>query len=131
MISDEDRRQIEKAFGTRDAGYRGTCNCGKEFFDDGDNGWDWEDGELEGLRANKAAVGLYYAVEQIEVQGRFYCKDCDCWLEMAERLLGFLRGHQSEIGKWYRLEKKRLERAAADVPVIGEVVPRGVRLLLD
>lgn len=72
-----------------------------------------------------------YGVEQIMVQGRCYVTDCECWLDMAERLLTFLRGHQSEIGRWYRLEKRRLQEAAEDVPVICDPPRNGKRLLLN
>lgn len=110
---------FESAFDSHSCGSFTSCNCGTIYWDSSsNNGWDWEEGEQERLQADPKAVGLEYAVSRVVFEGREYVVDCKCWQARAERVIGFLLGHQGEIGEFFRLKKAELLKAAAAVPVI-------------
>lgn len=110
--------QFEEAFDMHCVGPSRQCNCERVFWDSQNSGYDWEEGEKERLAANPKATAVPYGVQMIAIEGRYYCMDCNCWHERAKRVEEFLRDHQQQIGEWFRLEKKRLLSAAAEVPVV-------------
>ncbi len=88
---------FEESFKSGFAGCRHTCDCGIEYFDDSDNRWDWDEEELKSLRSDPDTIGVQGAVEIIEFEGATYVLDCDCWRQRAERIIGFIMGHDYQI----------------------------------
>jgi hypothetical protein len=110
--------QFEKAFDMHISGPVAECNCGRIFWDSYNSGYDWSEGEKERLSENPKATAVPYGVQRISLEGRYYCSDCDCWHERARRIEDWLRDNQEQIAEWFKLEKRRREKAAAEVPVI-------------
>jgi hypothetical protein len=110
---------FERAFRMGTAGCRRTCNCGKEYFDNANGGYSWEEGELERLLASKTAVALGYAPGDMMFEGREYVDACDCWHKRAEQIMGFLDGHAQKIAEYLTLEKKRKQAIADHAPEVG------------
>lgn len=109
---------FEKAFSSRISSARSTCDCGREFYDTYNTGYDWEPGELDRLARDPKATGVPYAVGSLEFEGRTFVYDCDCWKQRAMRIIGFLRGHDREIAEFLSAEKKRKQAEADRSPVI-------------
>ena len=112
-MSDKEKIEIfEEAF--RDKGFTGSrrdCACGNIFYNS-EGGWDWEDGELEGLDQNIKATDVDYSVGTITFEGKEYCLDCTCWHKRALMIFVFLLAHNSSIVALFRAVKKHeLERA--------------------
>lgn len=112
--------QFERAFSMHTSGPVADCECGRVFWDTYNTGYDWAEGEIDALQSDLNATGVPHGVERIWLEGHVYCMDCNCWHERAKRIEDWLRNHQSAISEWFQLEKKRLQRAAADVPVIAQ-----------
>lgn len=110
-------RNFERGFSPRHAGCRGSCQCGRVFYNP-NGGWDWECGELEELEANANATALDYSVEFVYLEGKEYAADCECWHARATRLIVWLQHHADEIAEFLRLEKRRKEIEAARSPVV-------------
>lgn len=108
---------FEQAFRTGGASCRRTCNCGKEYYDDVQF-YDWEDGELERLRADKESVPLEYAPGDIVFEGSLYVDACSCWHKRAEQIMGFIDGHARQIAEYLKLEKQRKQTIADQSPVV-------------
>lgn len=109
---------FERAFSSGSAGCRRTCNCGKEYFDNHNGGYDWEDGELEKLLASKNSIALDYAPGDIDFEGRYYVDACTCWHERAEHIMRFIDAHAHKIAEYLTLEKKRKQAQADYSPVV-------------
>lgn len=108
---------FEEAF--RDKGFVGSrrgCVCGNIFYNS-DGGWDWGDGELEGLAKNTKATDVDYSVGTITFEGTEYCLDCTCWHKRALRIFGFLISHNSPIVALFRAVKKHELARAESVEV--------------
>ncbi len=58
---------FERAFSSRTSGCRRTCRCGREFWDRGNSGYDWEVGETEALEKDPSATPLGYSVGSVEL----------------------------------------------------------------
>lgn len=97
---------FERAFSVGGSSASATCNCGRTFYNS-DGGWDWEDGELEGLVEDKDATDIGYGVGLIEVQGRTYAVDCNCWHSVCSMVELFIDRHAHQIAEYLKLEKKR------------------------
>ena len=106
MIDAEKIEIFEEAF--RDRGFVGSrrdCACGNIVYNS-DGGWDWEEGELEGLAKNLKATDVDYSVGTITFEGKEYCLDCNCWHKRAVMIFGFLMAHNSPIVALFRAVKK-------------------------
>lgn len=110
--------QFGQAFTLHVSGPVAECDCGRVFWDAYNTGYDWDEGETDRLSKNPNATAVNWGVERIMLEGTVYCTDCDCWHKRAQMIVDWMRENQSQIGEWFRLEKKRLEQAAKDVPVI-------------
>ncbi len=110
---------FEKAFTSSIGSCRATCVCGKEYYN-GDDGWDFEDGELEKLDADPEATPLNYSVSYVCFEGRQFVADCECWKVRANLVMNFIDGHAHEIAEYLSLEKKRKQLEAKDAPVVDE-----------
>lgn len=91
----------EKVF----TGSRRDCICGNIFYNSG-GGWDWEDGELEGLAKNIKAFDVDYSVSTITFEGKERCLDCNCWHKRALMIFEFVMTHNSPIVELFRAVKK-------------------------
>ena len=104
------------------------CVCGRVHYD-WVNFYDWEDGELEGLKEKSAAhpddyIGHDYTVETSDLDGRFYVVGCPCnGLYQYER---FILNYSSRISKFLSARAKEIEReaeaAALAAQLAGEIV---------
>ncbi len=83
------------------------------------NSYDWDDGELEKLMADKNSFGLDYAPGDIAFEGIPYVDACTCWHARAEKIMGFIDGHAHKIAEYLTLEKKRKQAIAEHSPVVG------------
>lgn len=109
---------FERAFSSGTGGCRRTCNCGKEYFDNSNGHYDWEDGELEALLASKTSVALDYSVGDIDFEGTQYVDACPCWHERAEQIMSFIDNHAFKISEYLTLEKKRKQSEADHSPIV-------------
>lgn len=109
---------FERAFAVGTSGCRRMCHCGKTYFHDEENGYDWEDGEFEKLLAGEA-IGLDHSVNGVQFQGREYVAACDCWHAQASEMVKFIDRHARKIAEYLTLEKQRKQLEADDSPVVG------------
>lgn len=110
---------FKRAFSSNCSGCRRVCRCGREFYDF-ENHWDWEQGEIEKLDADKNATGLPNSVGTVRFQGREYVADCDCWHQEAEGLVAFVDFNASQIARYLNLEKERLTWIAKNAASVEE-----------
>lgn len=96
MNTDPRLETFESVFRGGFNGCRMRCNCGREFFDNANEFYDWNEGELEELR--KTATALDYAPGNVRFEGRKYVDACDCWHPRAMQVIGFLDGHPNNRG---------------------------------
>jgi hypothetical protein len=109
---------FERAFSGHTAGCRRKCECGRTYYDNANsNVYDWEDAELEQLRASDA-VPLDYAPGDITFEGRIYVDGCTCWHDRARRIIAFIDGHAHAIAEYLTLEKKRKQAEAVASPLV-------------
>lgn len=116
--NDEKLENFERAFSGRINGCLLTCDCGKEYFDNHNEGYTWEPGKLEALLSNKEAVALDYAPGDICFEGKTYVNGCSCWHERAFKIMGFIDSHANAIADYLTREKKRKQRIADAAPVV-------------
>ena len=116
-MNPEKLENFERAFSDSTASCRWTCECGVTFFD-GCQSYDWEDGELDKLRADPKAKQVDYAPGSISFEGRQYVDACDCWHKRALQIIRFIDGHAERIANYLRLEKERKQRDAEASPVV-------------
>jgi hypothetical protein len=122
-MSDDKMTNFERAFSNRTAGCYRVCECGINYFHDEDGSYDWEEGELERLRASAAApngktVALDYCPGDIGFEGKEFVDACDCWHKRAEQIMSFLDRHGHKVAEYFSLEKKRKLEAAESSPVV-------------
>lgn len=111
----------EKLVGFRaafsDGGFaRHQCVCGKQFYNAGDAGIDWEEGELADLEAN--AEGLVGSVGVLRIEGKDYVSACDCWYPTGSKFCRIIDQHAHSIARYLTEEKKRKQRVADRAPVV-------------
>jgi hypothetical protein len=117
-LNDPRLETFREAFSPPLGSCRATCHCGHEFWNEA--GWDFEEGEVEKLKADRKATELAYAVSYVEFEGRTYVGDCTCWHVRALRIVNFLESHGHSIAEWFRREKDRRQAQATAFPTIGE-----------
>lgn len=109
------------------------CECGTQYYNS-DGSWDWDEGELDGLRADANAFDVDYGISIIAFNGKEFANPCDCWKPVALRVIGFLDSHMDGLREF--IEKERLRRLAAkkaDSFVLGldtPPKPQGKRKIL-
>jgi hypothetical protein len=95
------------------------CHCGRIFFDNYNGGiWD-DEKEIEELRNNPEATAIDHSIGTLEVEGKEFCWECDCWHKRAEQVRGFLLANKREIAELFRREKIRLQESADAIPSIS------------
>lgn len=113
-----------RAFDNHIGSCRASCACGREFYNSDDIGC-FEHGELEKLEASNA-TNLNHCVGYVEFEGSQYVSDCDCWHPRAAKIIKWLGFMGGRVAEFLTMEKRRLEKVAADAPVVVSVeVPPG------
>lgn len=98
-------RSFEIAWSSGISGCRMECNCGRTFFDDSSNDWDWEDGELESLRESALAqpdrvIGSTKGSSTSFVfEGVWYVDSCPC-TEKLKRYEDFILRNAVQIAAY-------------------------------
>lgn len=97
------------------SGCRGTCHCGREFFDNYNTGITWEDGELDRLhQLAREKPDRYFpcegSVSFIEIDGLQFVWGCKCG--GAARYERFLIKNGTRIAKYLCERAKQLEAEA-------------------
>lgn len=111
---------FERAFKTSVSGAQMQCACGHVFYNL-ENGWSWSEAEIahvESLRKDGRATALDYAVESVDFDGQEYAIDCECWYRKAINVCRYLKIFDRQIAQFLTLEKRRLELAARNAPVV-------------
>lgn len=112
-----DRELFERAFSMHSSGVHRMCACGVRFYHcDGSNVW--EHGELEALQADPNAVSLPYLVLSLNIEGKEYVADCNCWVDRAKAITEWLDRNGIQIAAWYNLRKQHAVRQAANMPEV-------------
>jgi hypothetical protein len=101
---------FEQSFRDNLSGCRASCVCGREFYNPG-GGWDWSEGELEALAAQKATASEY-AIGYVTFEGKTYVDHCDCWHERAKRIGNFVLDHREKIAEFLNKDRERLLKRA-------------------
>lgn len=83
------------------------CECGKVYWDCHNTGYDWQEGEVEKLEADPNAKAVEYAIDVIDIDGRWYANACDCWKPRASRIIGWLECNREAVATFLRYEKER------------------------
>lgn len=109
---------FERAFSDRTGSGARECACGIQFYNP-DNGWQFDEGELELYRADPKSRALEWAVGCVYFEGRYFVTDCDCWHPRARKIVEFLHHHDDQIAEFLSLEKASLARAAENAPVVA------------
>jgi hypothetical protein len=107
-----------RVFDSHGGGCLRECACGRTHFDGGDNGWTWDDGELEQLREKAAKEPDRY----IEQDGTVFCMNIGgaeivygCTCDNAERYERFIRAHARQLAEYLRERAKELREAADEM----------------
>lgn len=109
---------IERSFRVGSGPYV-ECNCGKVYWDNYNNAYDWESGELERLSANPNAVPCDFAPSRLILLGAAYCDACDCWHGVGVKVANWLDENKIEIANYFKLERERIIAAGDSIPVIS------------
>ncbi len=112
----DDALLFEDAFSGGISGCRGTCQCGRSYFDNYNSGIDWDEGEIEGLleRSRKEpdrVIPSDGSVSFIEVDGVAFVWGCKCqgWIKYQK----FLVRHAPQIAAFLRARQAALTKEAA------------------
>lgn len=116
---------FQKVFGIHCSGCRRECACGRIHFDISDNGWDWDDGELENLRVGaKEKPDQYFkqsgAVQTMLIDGMEFVMDCPCGY--ALKVETFIRQNAERIKDYLAQWSKTLKAKADAINPGGELV---------
>lgn len=105
------------AFSTPFGSCRGSCNCGKTYYNE-DSGWDLNENELKELKKENA-ISLDCSIGFVEFEGLTYVYNCDCWHARATMIQNFIDGHAAQIASYLNAEAKRLRMEADSFPTVG------------
>lgn len=83
------------------------CDCGKVYWDCHNGGYDRPEGEVERLEADPNANAVEYAIDVIDMDGRWYANACDCWKPRASRIIEWLENNREAVATFLRYEKER------------------------
>jgi hypothetical protein len=111
---------FERAFSSGCGGCRRTCHCGREYYDFENEGYGWEEGELEEL--NKRADeepgkvrGLPYSVGTMIVDGSEFVMGCDECAERLTRYERFIWNHRRQIIEYLKRKCERIVKNEGEV----------------
>jgi len=121
---------FRKAFIHKSSGCLQVCDCGRVFFEDSEDDWDWEKGEFDRLIEDPEASRLDYPPSMISFGGSEYCESCTCWYEKAEKLISRLDRFDKELCSYFAFERirkiKEANEAACMVVALQEIGPRAL-----
>jgi len=115
------------AFRAGHSGCRGTCDCGREFFNPDVFVWDFDEGEIDALREDDSTVELNYAVQYIKFMNREYVIDCNCWRAKGTEVMNFIDHHGPQIAKYLNTERERKIHEAEQVEIIKILSDDGLK----
>lgn len=118
-ITVEQLESFSRAFDDGGGGCLRRCHCGKTYYNP-DDGWDWAEGELEELEADRDAFAVAYPVGEVIFDGARYADVCNCWHGHADKIAQWIIRHGHGIAAFLRSEKKRLQDAADAAPTVLE-----------
>lgn len=110
---------FKEAFSTGSGGCRRQCACGVQFYNS-EGGWDWEEGELEELEADKTSRDIDCTVAEVEFDHLEYVYQCDCWHERAQKVMEYIDDHSHSIAQYLKLEKIRMQSEVDNMPTLEE-----------
>lgn len=109
--------EFQEAFSSHGGGCYRNCECGRQYFN-GNGGWDWEEGELEHLRAMAEKdpdgyIELDYSCGTMEIFGESIVYFCPCgrargWESMLCADARSIAEYLSKRGKRWKEEAKRI-----------------------
>lgn len=110
---------FKKAFSS-DEGLRHVfCCCGKQYHDP----YDMHMGETELEFLEEDGVSLSVLPNEglftISFEGKTYASACNCWHERAEKIMGFLDTHHSQIASYLNFERKRRIESALSITEVS------------
>ncbi len=106
-----------EAFRANHSGFRGECNCGREFFNP-DDCWDYEEEEIQFLMQDPNATELMHDVRYVEFNRREYVIDCECWHQKANHFINAVLEHDQQIARFLNNERKRKIFEAERVQIV-------------
>lgn len=106
-----------KAFRANHSGFRGECNCGRDFYNP-DDCWDFEDSEINYLINDPNATELLHDVRYVEFDHREYVIDCNCWQDKAQKFMNLINEHDAQIANYLNTERARKIFEAEQVQII-------------
>jgi len=106
-----------KAFKANRSGFRGECNCGREFYNPADC-WDFEDSEIKWLEQDTNSTEIMHDVRYVELNHREYVIDCDCWHDKAKRFMSVIDEHDEQIASYLNKERERKIFEAERVQIV-------------
>ena len=109
------------AFRAPIAGCSRMCHCGRTHFDNSDNMWDWNDGELEELQARHnddpdLCVAHDHAIGCYVIDGKEYVLDCPC--QGGASIEKWIIRHSHAIAAFLNARVERLKREAEAAPTV-------------
>jgi hypothetical protein len=117
-VTEQCSDRFARIFDSHCGGCRRQCICGRQHFDFSDNGWTWEDGELERLEAMaKKEPDIYIGhdgtIGTMEIDGVDIVYDCKC--DNAAKYERFILAHAEQLAEYLRdLVRRDLEGAAEE-----------------
>jgi len=118
MSNEFDRELFERAFSAHIHSCRRKCNCGIEYWDGENDGYTWEEGEIEELEKNPKAVCLPHSVSMMNINGKIVVADCNCWLEQAKGIAGWLDQNDQQVAAWLNMRRKKALAIANALPEV-------------
>lgn len=104
------------------------CSCGREHFEDSESGGDWDEGELDRLRARAnehpdKTVACGYCVTYANINGQTYILGCPC--NGMRKYEDFLWLHRTSIAA-YLSARSITEKAVADLnhALVGDLTDK-------
>ena len=109
---------FQEAFRDCTSGCVRTCVCGRLHFDISDNGWDWEEGELEKLKQSAYVepdrfIKSEGAVATMTIYGNEFVMNCPCG--GAAEAEQFIRQNAPSIKRYLTAWAKELKEQAEAV----------------
>jgi len=117
-MSDFDREIFEEAFTANASTCRYPCKCGVIYWDGYNGGYTWEEGEKEELERNPKAKELEHAVSLLNIEGREFVADCECWVPRAKQIWEWIDRNDHAIASVLNLKKRRAEIEAKNMPEV-------------
>ncbi len=119
----EPSEEFKRAFDEHVSGCVRDCSCGRVFFDNGNSGYSWEEGELEGLEEKALKNPDKYQARDYGIGCYRYCGRLvvwDCVCEYSTGAANFellLQDQGAQIADYLNARAKRLREVADSVTI--------------